>query len=256
MKNPASERRGVLCRAMAISGKSPGDVVDHVIDRIPVFKNQEIHDDEHEKGTAQEEPAFSRSDSVVDESFELSVSHADITFAVARLARPLYLVAIAAVIGLSRAEFVTEAPNLQVSHLKVWLVVFDHILLRQAKVVPALTRECNEGLECAGGKHKEDDDDGDSSYFIKGFPHVDLLEPKGAFYVFIDLSEALKLSYKGTKLETAAKVAEILINEFAVAVIPCADFGFPTHIRLSYAISMESIEKGLNRIEDFLIQLQ
>lgn len=91
---------------------------------------------------------------------------------------------------------------------------------------------------------------------IKGFPHVDLLEPKGAFYVFIDLSEALKLSYKGTKLETAAKVAEILINEFAVAVIPCADFGFPTHIRLSYAISMESIEKGLNRIEDFLKQLQ
>ena len=91
---------------------------------------------------------------------------------------------------------------------------------------------------------------------IKGFPHVDLLEPKGAFYVFIDLSEALKLSYKGQKLETAAKVAEILINEFAVAVIPCADFGFPTHIRLSYAISMESIEKGLNRIEDFLKQLQ
>ena len=91
---------------------------------------------------------------------------------------------------------------------------------------------------------------------IKGFPHVDLLEPKGAFYVFIDLSEALKLSYKGNKLETAAKVAEILINEFAVAVIPCADFGFPTHIRLSYAISMESIEKGLNRIEDFLKQLQ
>ncbi|MBP5624565.1 MAG: pyridoxal phosphate-dependent aminotransferase [Lachnospiraceae bacterium] len=91
---------------------------------------------------------------------------------------------------------------------------------------------------------------------IKGFPHVDLLEPKGAFYVFIDLSEALKLSYKGTKLETAANVAEILINEFAVAVIPCADFGFPTHIRLSYAISMESIEKGLNRIEDFLKQLQ
>ncbi|MCR5116321.1 MAG: pyridoxal phosphate-dependent aminotransferase [Lachnospiraceae bacterium] len=91
---------------------------------------------------------------------------------------------------------------------------------------------------------------------IKGFPHVDLLEPKGAFYVFIDLSEALKLSYKGQKLETAANVAEILINEFAVAVIPCADFGFPTHIRLSYAISMESIEKGLNRIEDFLKQLQ
>lgn len=91
---------------------------------------------------------------------------------------------------------------------------------------------------------------------IKKFPYVDIEEPKGAFYTFIDMSNALELSYKGEKLETAAKLAEVLLKDYAVAIIPCADFGFPKHIRLSYAISMESIEKGLNRIEEFLGNLK
>ena len=91
---------------------------------------------------------------------------------------------------------------------------------------------------------------------IKKFPYVYIEEPKGAFYTFIDMSNALELSYKGEKLETAAKLAEVLLKDYAVAIIPCADFGFPKHIRLSYAISMESIEKGLNRIEEFLGNLK
>lgn len=91
---------------------------------------------------------------------------------------------------------------------------------------------------------------------VKNLPYVDVLEPKGAFYVFMDMSEALKLSYKGEKLETAAKLAKVLLDDFAVAVIPCTDFGFATHIRLSYAISMEQIQKGLDRIEKFLKELK
>ena len=87
---------------------------------------------------------------------------------------------------------------------------------------------------------------------ITKFPHAYIQKPKGAFYAFIDLSEATELSYKGEKIGSAAKIAEILINDYQVAVIPCADFGFPNHIRLSYAISLEQIKKGLDRIEKFL----
>ena len=43
-----------------------------------------------------------------------------------------------------------------------------------------------------------------------------------------------------------------MINDFNVALIPCEDFGIENHVRLSYAISLESIEKGLNRFEEFL----
>jgi aspartate aminotransferase len=64
------------------------------------------------------------------------------------------------------------------------------------------------------------------------------------------------MSYKGKKIETAAEFARILIEDYNVAVIPCADFGFADHIRLSYAISIEQIEKGLSRIDAFLKELQ
>lgn len=87
---------------------------------------------------------------------------------------------------------------------------------------------------------------------VNEMPHVFALEPKGAFYIFIDISKVLEKDYKGEKIETADKLASILIEDYKVAVIPCADFGFDDHIRLSYAISIEQIQKGLDRIEDFL----
>lgn len=90
---------------------------------------------------------------------------------------------------------------------------------------------------------------------VSKMPLVSALEPKGAFYVFIDVSKALEKEYKGEKIATTGNLAKILIEDFNVAVIPCADFGAPEYIRLSYAISIEQIEKGLDRIESFLKQL-
>ncbi len=81
---------------------------------------------------------------------------------------------------------------------------------------------------------------------------VDALKPLGAFYVFVDVSKLLEKSYKGEKIADVSKLAKILIEDYMTAVIPCADFGFDDHIRLSYAISMEQIKKGLDRIEQFI----
>lgn len=88
-----------------------------------------------------------------------------------------------------------------------------------------------------------------------GFPYIEVVKPQGAFYLFIDLNEVLTKSYKGRAVTDASVVADILINDYATAVIPCADFGAPNCIRLSYAISMEDIQKGLDRIESFLKEL-
>ncbi|MCI5588573.1 MAG: aminotransferase class I/II-fold pyridoxal phosphate-dependent enzyme, partial [Lachnospiraceae bacterium] len=85
---------------------------------------------------------------------------------------------------------------------------------------------------------------------------VSTIEPMGAFYVFVDASEVLDKSYKGEKVGSVANMAEILINDYNTAVVPCADFGFENHLRLSYAISIEQIEKGLDRIESFLNELK
>lgn len=90
---------------------------------------------------------------------------------------------------------------------------------------------------------------------VSRMPFVRILEPQGAFYVFIDVSQAVAKTYQGKSINSAARLAEILLEDYNTAVVPCADFGFPNHIRLSYAISMEQIEKGLDRVESFLKSL-
>lgn len=90
---------------------------------------------------------------------------------------------------------------------------------------------------------------------LKEFPYIHIIEPQGAFYVFMDLYDAIGKTYKGRIIKDAADAADVLIHDYATAVVPCADFGFPNNIRLSYAISKEDIAKGLDRIEQFLKDL-
>jgi aspartate aminotransferase len=90
---------------------------------------------------------------------------------------------------------------------------------------------------------------------VKKMPYIDALTPLGAFYLFVDVSEVLTQCYKGEIVENVNKLIDILVKDYSVVVIPCEDFGFADHIRLSYAISMEQIKKGMDRIEEFLIQL-
>ncbi|MFH1406465.1 MAG: pyridoxal phosphate-dependent aminotransferase [Candidatus Omnitrophota bacterium] len=68
-------------------------------------------------------------------------------------------------------------------------------------------------------------------------------KPKGAFYVFCDVS--------GTGL-SGSEFTERLLDKMYVAVIPGEGFGWPTHIRLSFATSLENIKKGLERIKNFV----
>lgn len=90
---------------------------------------------------------------------------------------------------------------------------------------------------------------------VSKMPYLSAIEPKGAFYLFVDASEVLSKEYKGEKIESVSRLAEILLADYAVAIVPCADFGFPENFRLSYAISIEQIEKGLDRIETCLKSL-
>ena len=91
---------------------------------------------------------------------------------------------------------------------------------------------------------------------VCGMPYVSAVEPEGAFYVFVDVNDVFGKEYKGKKIEEASDLATILLEDYSVAVVPCKDFGFGDHIRLSYAISMEQIEKGMDRIEECLKSLK
>lgn len=88
---------------------------------------------------------------------------------------------------------------------------------------------------------------------IKG---VSCLKPLGAFYLFVDVSEILKKRYQAKKLGSSFAVAEMLLSQARVAVVPGSEFGAEGYIRLSFATSMENIAKGLDRIEGFINKLE
>lgn len=86
-------------------------------------------------------------------------------------------------------------------------------------------------------------------------PGFKVIKPEGAFYCFINIADLYDKDYKGKKISSAQDFADALLEEVNVVVIPCEDFGTPDCIRLAYAISMEDITKGLDRIESFVKSL-
>lgn len=74
-------------------------------------------------------------------------------------------------------------------------------------------------------------------------PGVECHEPEGAFYVFPSVADLL-----GGEYPSSAALAEGLLEEAGIAVVPGESFGAPGHIRLSYALSDDDLERGVSRM--------
>jgi len=79
--------------------------------------------------------------------------------------------------------------------------------------------------------------------------------PQGAFYVFVDISKTFNMQCNGRLIKNSTDFAQVLLENFHVAVVPGVAFGTDNYIRLSYATSMKNIEEGLDRIEQFVLSL-
>lgn len=73
-------------------------------------------------------------------------------------------------------------------------------------------------------------------------------KPHGAFYLFPNVEEAVKL----TGFESADDWATALLEEEQVAIVPGSGFGSPNNVRLSYAASIEQLEEAAKRIKRFV----
>ncbi len=83
---------------------------------------------------------------------------------------------------------------------------------------------------------------------------VNYINPMGAFYLFMDISNFIGKSFNGKVINGSMDFASIL-TENGVAVIPGLPFYADNFVRLSYAISLEDIKEGFDRIELFLSKL-
>ncbi len=88
---------------------------------------------------------------------------------------------------------------------------------------------------------------------INGINGLSCKEPKGAFYVMMNIKGIFGNEINGKKITNSDEFAEALLEDMKVAVVPGSGFGAEGYVRLSYAVSMENIIEGLDRIEKFVV---
>ncbi|GAA0948065.1 pyridoxal phosphate-dependent aminotransferase [Nonomuraea longicatena] len=89
---------------------------------------------------------------------------------------------------------------------------------------------------------------------LNEIPGVVCPEPKGAFYAYPSVKELLGKEIRGRRPASSAELAELVLEEAEVAVVPGEAFGTPGYFRLSYALGDEALAEGVERIADLLGQ--
>jgi len=85
---------------------------------------------------------------------------------------------------------------------------------------------------------------------LNSIEDINCITPEGAFYVFPDVSALYGKSFKNTVIDGSVAFCEYMLDEQHIAMIPGAGFGADAHVRISYAVSMEDIEKAMDRFEN------
>jgi aspartate aminotransferase len=87
---------------------------------------------------------------------------------------------------------------------------------------------------------------------LNEIPGVVCIEPKGAFYAYPSVKAILGLELRGRRPATSAELAELVLEEAEVAVVPGEAFGTPGYFRLSYALGDDDLVEGVNRLGKLL----
>jgi aspartate aminotransferase len=91
---------------------------------------------------------------------------------------------------------------------------------------------------------------------LAGIEGVTCVKPRGAFYVFPNVSAYYGRTFKGKKIEGSLDMADYLLDEYQIAIVPGIAFGADRCIRFSFATSMDIIEDGMNRFKEALARLR
>ena len=81
---------------------------------------------------------------------------------------------------------------------------------------------------------------------------VSCIEPEGAFYAFPSFEAVLKHPVGGATPKNTLELAEILLDQARVAIVPGEAFGAPGYARLSFALGDDDLVEGVTRIKKLL----
>lgn len=91
---------------------------------------------------------------------------------------------------------------------------------------------------------------------LQSIPHVSCFKPQGAFYLFPNFSQYYDKEFNNVRIRNSYGMAYYLLKEARVAIVPGDAFGADDHIRISYATSLENLEKGMDRIIEAVSRLK
>lgn len=81
---------------------------------------------------------------------------------------------------------------------------------------------------------------------------VSCLKPEGAFYVMMNVEMLIGKTIHGERIQSSDDFCTAFLKHGLVATVPGTGFGAPNFVRWAYAASLETIEKGMDRLEAFL----
>jgi aspartate/methionine/tyrosine aminotransferase len=87
---------------------------------------------------------------------------------------------------------------------------------------------------------------------LQEIPGVECPEPLGAFYCFPSVRNLVGKTIRGRTPQSSTELAELLLDEAEVAVVPGEAFGAPGYFRLSYALGDEDLAEGVGRLQKLL----
>jgi aspartate aminotransferase len=90
---------------------------------------------------------------------------------------------------------------------------------------------------------------------LNNMPGIRCHSPEGAFYVFPNVARLYEKRYQGKPITNSTEFSAFLLDAARIAVVPGVEFGNDNHIRISYATSMENIEKGMDRMAEAIAAL-
>lgn len=107
-----------------------------------------------------------------------------------------------------------------------------------AEVVKTLSRRRESGMKALGG--------------VPGFK---VFRPDGAFYFWVDIKACLGKSFQGKIVKSSKDFCDILLDHYFVATVPGIECGTEGYMRLSFAVSEESMAKAVERMKKFVSEL-
>jgi len=87
---------------------------------------------------------------------------------------------------------------------------------------------------------------------LNDIPGITCLEPEGAFYCYPNVTGLIGKTFNGKTANNSMELADIILSEVKVAIVPGEAFGTAGYARFSFALGDADLEEGIRRIADLV----